>query len=237
MEDRLVGVTSYCERPPAARLKERVGSVTQIVIEKIVAQRPDLVLATSLTTPRDLSRLRRLGVPVRLFDDPRSFAQMTGRFMEIGGIMGRLERAREIVATAEQEVARVRREVAGLDRPKVRIQVGTNPLFAAPAHTLLNDYVEFAGGVNIAAGASHGSFSREEVVKADPDVIIMVAMGMAADHEKAVWLGFPSKKAVRHGRGGVLDAYTTCSPTPVTFVRALTEIAGALHPGFVKEGR
>ena len=35
-QDRLVGVTTYCERPPEALSKEKVGNVTQVNIEKIV---------------------------------------------------------------------------------------------------------------------------------------------------------------------------------------------------------
>ncbi|MCI5128976.1 MAG: ABC transporter substrate-binding protein, partial [Candidatus Electrothrix sp. AUS3] len=44
-EDRLVGNTNYCVRPEAAKSKEKIGSVMQISIEKILSLRPDLILA------------------------------------------------------------------------------------------------------------------------------------------------------------------------------------------------
>ncbi|MCI5140979.1 MAG: hypothetical protein D3909_04480 [Candidatus Electrothrix sp. ATG1] len=43
-EDRLVGNTNYCVRPEAARNKEKIGSVMQFSIEKILSLQPDLIL-------------------------------------------------------------------------------------------------------------------------------------------------------------------------------------------------
>src|SRR5439155_1282615 len=45
-EDRLVGVSDFCDWPPAARLKPRVGGMVNPSLEAIVALRPDLVVGT-----------------------------------------------------------------------------------------------------------------------------------------------------------------------------------------------
>jgi iron complex transport system substrate-binding protein len=66
-EDRLVGVTDYCDFPPAARRKPRVGGMLAPSLETIVALRPDVVVATDSGNRQEISdQLRRLGIPVYL---------------------------------------------------------------------------------------------------------------------------------------------------------------------------
>jgi iron complex transport system substrate-binding protein len=48
----LVGRTHFCTKPPAALKKEEVGNVLEVSVEKILALRPDLVLAGSMTDPK-----------------------------------------------------------------------------------------------------------------------------------------------------------------------------------------
>lgn len=236
VEDRLVGVTTYCTRPPAACSKEKVGSVTQVSIEKILDLRPDLVLATSLMEARAVRRLRRLGMAVAVFDEPVSFGQMNRQFTELGRIVGKEDRGRKIVRVTEQRVARMREKAEGLEKPKVFIQIGSRPLFTATRHSFLNDMVELAGATNIAAGAKTGFCSREEVLARDPDVILITGMGIVPENEKKVWQRFKALNAVRSNRIFMLDSYITCSPTPETFVEALQAITAAIHPGLeVKE--
>jgi iron complex transport system substrate-binding protein len=230
-QDELVGVTTYCERPPEARAKEKIGNVTQVNIEKVVELKPDLVLATPLTGPRTVERLKHLGIRVTVFKDPNSFTEMNQQFLELGRIVGRGERASEIVGVCGQEVERTRNRVKGLPRPKVFVQIGARPLFTATKHSFLNDFIEFAGGANIAAGAKTGLYSREEVLWQDPDVIIVVTMGLAAENEKAGWRRFKTINAVKHDRIFTMDSYKTCSPTPRTFVEALETMVKAMHPG------
>ena len=236
VEDRLVGVTTYCTRPPAACSKEKVGSVTQASIEKILDLRPELVLATSLMEARAVRRLRRLGMAVAVFDEPASFAEMNNQFIDLGRMVGREDRARNVVRIAEQRVARIREKVRGLQTPKAFIQIGSRPLFTATRHSFLNDMVELAGATNIAADAKAGFYSREEVLARNPDVILIAGMGIAPENEKKVWQRFKTVNAVRNNRIFMLDPYITCSPTPETFVEALEAIVAAVHPGLeVKE--
>jgi len=236
VEDRLVGVTSYCERPPAAAGKEKVGSVTQVGIEKVLDLRPDLVLATSLMEARAVISLRRLGTAVAVFGEPASFAEMNTQFIELGRMVGKEERARAIVSIAGQRVARIKEKVSGLEKPKVFIQIGSNPLFTATRHSFVGDMVELAGATNIAAGAKTGFYSSEEVLARDPDVILIAGMGIVPANEKKTWQRFHMLNAVRNNRIFMLDPYKTCSPTPETFVEALVAIVAAVHPGLeVKE--
>jgi len=230
-QDRLVGVTTYCERPPEARAKEKVGNVTQVNMEKIVELKPDLVVATSLTERRAVLGLKRLGIRVIVFNEPRSYEEMNRQFLELGRIVGREREAEGIVRAAERRVDVIKKRVRGLPRPKVFIQLGAKPLFAATKDSFVNDFIELAGGTNIAREAKTGFVSREEVLRQDPDIIIIVGMDAAAGNEKEGWQKFHALRAVRNDKIFVMDPYRICSPTPQTFVDALEEMVKALHPG------
>src|SRR6266705_1583759 len=66
-EDMLVGVTDFCDFPPEARRKPRVGGMVAPSLEAVVARRPDLVVATTEGTRDDaFAQLTRLKVPVYL---------------------------------------------------------------------------------------------------------------------------------------------------------------------------
>lgn len=229
--DRIVGATTYCVRPPEACEKERVGNVTQVNVERIVELKPDAVFATSLTDRKSVESLKRLSIRVVVFDEPKSYAETNGQFLELGRIMGKEGEARKVVEDAGLRVDAIRKRIAGRARPKVFVQLGARPLFAATKDSFVNDFIEFAGGTNIARNARAGFYSREEVLAEDPDVIIIVGMDSAAESEKKTWQKFHSLKAVRHHRIFVMDSYRVCSPTPRTFVDALGEMVRALHPG------
>src|SRR5258707_7407740 len=68
-QDRIVGISGYVVRPPEARReKPLVSAFTSANIAKIVALRPDLVLAFSdLQTPI-VAELARAGLAVHLFN-------------------------------------------------------------------------------------------------------------------------------------------------------------------------
>jgi len=86
--DRLVGNTSYCVRPEAAKAKEKIGSVMQISIEKILSLQPDLILATGLTQPQQLKKLQELGLRVVQVQQPASFSEICKEFIRLGQARG-----------------------------------------------------------------------------------------------------------------------------------------------------
>ena len=65
--DRLVGVTSHCDYPAAARKIAPVGGFLNPNIESIIARRPDLVIGVkSATDPMKTREMERLGFKVTL---------------------------------------------------------------------------------------------------------------------------------------------------------------------------
>jgi len=236
--DRIVGVTNYCTKPPQALQKERVGAVIEVNLEKIIGLKPDLVIATSLTSLKAVEKLKNLGIKVRTIQQAKDFTQICQQLLQLGDLVGKKKEAEEIVYKAQREVNIIKKKIENLPRANVFIQVGAKPLVTANRSSFINNLVELAGGENIAEGPkdlSYMPYSREKVLQADPDYIIIVTMGIAGEEEKKKWEAFKNLKAVENKSVYVISAYDICSLTPVGFVDALKDIARILHPNIELE--
>lgn len=233
--DQVVGVTTYCRRPPEARQKDKVGTILEINIEEVVIRKPDLVLATNLNQRASIKKLQSLGVRVVEFPLVENFEQLCEQFLRLGKLVGREREAREIIRRAKLQVGEVREAVRDLPRPKVFVQVGAKPLFAATEEYFIHDFIMLAGGKNITGEAGTGLYSREKVIAADPDIIIITTMGIAGEEERSRWERYKTLKAVRLKRIHIVDPDIYCTPTPLSFAEALAEIAEILHPGLKGE--
>lgn len=222
--DCLLADTTYCEVPEAAKLKDKIGSVTQANIEKIVLLQPDLVIAGPLSREKQLKALENHGIRVMRTGTPQTLEQICDLTRMIGDTVGRGAHAREIVHGVQKEAAAVLAWTRGLKKPRVFVQIGLKPLYSANRDSFIHEYIRYAGGINIAENEASGIYSREKVLEQDPEIILIAVMGTSensAGPEKASWMGFRELSAVKAGRVHVLDPDMICSPTPVTFVRGL----------------
>lgn len=233
-DDRLIGCTVYCTRPPEAKSKEKVGTAIEVNVEKVIAMKPGLVIATSLTDLDAKAKLKELGIRVVDFPSANSFEEICGQFLRLGELVGKREAALNIVIAAKSKVDSLKNRVAGLARPRVFVQIGVKPLVTVTKGTFINDFIELAGGANIVNDVKYARYSREKVLKDDPDVIIIATMGISGEGERQIWKGYETLAAAREDRIYVIDSSRLCSPTPVSFVSTLEEIAGMLHPGMNK---
>ena len=228
-EDKLVGVTVYCCKPRQAQKKEKVGTVLEVNLEKIIYLQPDVVLATSLTNLKDIEKLKGLGIKVVTFPQAKNFSQLCEQFLELARLVGKEKVAREIVHRARTKVEIIKRQVKDLPRPKVFVQIGARPLFTAGKDSFINDYIEIAGGENIANDVKIGFYSREKTLEDNPDIIIITTMGIAGEGEKEIWRNFETLNAAKNDKIYIVDSDKFCSPTPVSFVQALEEMVKILH--------
>ncbi|WP_300460555.1 helical backbone metal receptor [Desulfobacula sp.] len=232
-QDRLIANTTYCNIPEAAMLKEKIGSVTQMNVEKIIRLRPDLVIASALSRERQLIMLERQSIRILRAQNPKTFSQMCDMTLTIGQKLGKEQAARQIVDRAQKEVAGIWEKTRGLEKPRVFLQIGLKPLHSANKEMFINEYIRYGGGINIAGNASSGIYSREKVITENPDVILIATMGTSrksGELEKQRWMTFKSMNAVKNNQVFVLDPEMICSPTPNTFVMGLTSLLPLIHP-------
>ena len=205
-EARLVGVTDFCDYPPAARQKPSVGGMINPSLEVLVALKPDLVVATDEGTREETVReFRRLGIPTYLVHANR-LAELLDLVGRLGALTGRREAVAPLVARIEARVDAVRRRVQAYRRPRVLYVLWPEPLIVPGRASMITELIELAGGESITAtlGEAYPRFSLEAAVARAPEVIIL------ADHaghgsnagraEPDSWQRLRSMPAIRTGR-------------------------------------
>lgn len=189
-QDRLVGVTRFCNVPPEASRLPRVGGVVDPDVERIVAARPDLVLCTTDGNPKEkVNILEEMGIPCFAVG-PQDLSAVFGTIERIGILLGVPETGKREAESLRERTARAsgsgtcsaRRGEAdpGTPRllPRVLFAVSTSPVIAAGAGTFLDELIRRAGGTN-AADRFSGRYPRlsvEELVAASPDILLIAAM-------------------------------------------------------------
>jgi iron complex transport system substrate-binding protein len=230
--ERLVGVTDYCDYPPEAAKKRRVGGISTPSFEAILALRPDLVLATSESNYAEhVQKLTTLGLPVYVIR-PVDFETVLESIERIGGVLGREAAARERVAAMRQEADAIARSVAGVPRPRVLYVVWPNPLIAPGRGTLITELIQRAGGESVtgAEPLPYPRLSLETVVERRPERIIVGRHGQATAQELLRgWEQLTAVAAVREGRVYAVDGDLVHRPGP-RMIEALRALARALHP-------
>jgi iron complex transport system substrate-binding protein len=227
--DLLVGCTNYCTLQSGTDA-EVVASALQVNYEKAVLLKPDLVITTTLTKPKTIETFKKLGVEVLVFETPNSFNEICEQFIHLGEEVGKKQFAEEIIVDARNRISTIKQKVP-VKGPKQKIfmQIGANPLFAVVPNTFMNDFVNFSRTENIASGLSIGSINRETVLVRNPDIIVVVLMGLIGEEEKQRWESYQHLSAVKKNQVFIVDADRTCSPTPLSFVEALDELIGLIY--------
>ncbi len=223
-EDKLVGCTSYCTQAIADGV-EQVGSTVNVNIEKIFALQPDLVLAMSLTKRQDIETMKKLGVYIQMISTPKTFDEICDQTIYIGKLIGKQKVAQKTIAQTKHTVDSLKQLCTQLPKHnKLFFQIGANPIFTVLENTFMNDYILFCKGENIANGMKHGTMTRENVLLKNPDVIIIATMGGFGKEEQKKWRSFKELKAAKNNKIFLIDSEIACSPTPVNFAKALTNI-------------
>ncbi|WP_321419670.1 helical backbone metal receptor [uncultured Desulfobacter sp.] len=232
-QDQLLADTTYCTVPPEAAQKEKIGSVTQMNVEKIISLQPDLVISSPLSKEKQLKILQSQGLQIMKIRNPKTFDQMCAITLKIADALGKTAQAKALIKQASDDVDSIRRQVAGLIPRRVFIQLGLKPLHTVNKDLFINEYLIQANAVNIAEDQPSGIYSREEVIKQNPDVILVATMGSskkAAALEKKRWMAFPFLTSAKNNEIHVLDPEVICHPTPVSFASGLKQVAVLIHP-------
>jgi iron complex transport system substrate-binding protein len=230
--DRLVGVTDYCDYPPEATRKARVGGISTPSFEAILTLQPDLVLATSESNhPEHVQRLTALGLPVYVIR-PIDFETVLDSIARIGEVLGRGDVGRARVAAMRRDADAVARAVVGAPRPRVLYVVWPNPLIAPGRGTLITELIERAGGESVTGAETlpYPRLSLETVVERRPDRIIVGRHGQGSVEDLLRgWERLAAVAAVREGRVYGVDGDLVHRPGP-RMIEALRALARAIHP-------
>jgi iron complex transport system substrate-binding protein len=196
----VVGTAEFSDYPPAARAIARVGDARALDLERVVALRPDLIVAwTSGTPKRQLARLRALGYAV-FENEPAGLDAIASAIERLGVLAGTSARAEVAAARFRSGLARIRAAHAGKAPVRTFYQLGAQPLVTISTGHVIAEALALCGAVNVFAQHPHWlpRPSREAVLLRDPDAIVVAAGESEA--ALAPWRRWKSLQAVAGGR-------------------------------------
>ncbi len=231
-QERLVGVTDFCDWPPEARTKPRVGGMLAPNLEAIVWLRPDLVVATREGNRQEtFVQLARLGIPVFTVN-PHRLSDVMAAIAQLGELTGRRASVAPLVEGLGRRVETVQNAVRPYRRPKVLYVLWPEPLIVPGRDGLVTELIDLAGGWSVTAGEpdSYPRFSLEAVAARAPEVIILARHGAdGTPLSKAPWERLTSLPAVRAGRIHSVDGSLLHRYGP-RVVDGLEMLARVIHP-------
>ncbi|MDE2485746.1 MAG: ABC transporter substrate-binding protein [candidate division NC10 bacterium] len=234
-EDRIVAVDQWSDYPPAVKAKSRIAPFNPN-LEQVVRFNPDLILSTH-GGAEPLLPLERHGIRVMVFA-PRTLDELYRNILLIGRIVDAEARADGVVRAMRQRVAAVVAKVQDAPRPTLFIELdGSDPgrPFTAGPGSFIDVLVQLAGGANVAARSRTAwpQFSLEELIRADPDLIILAdtlaPLNPQTPELAARRPGWSGLRAVRLGAVATIDSNLISRPGP-RVVEGLERLARLLHP-------
>jgi len=175
LEERIAGVTEYCNYPPAALEKPKAGGFSEPNIERIVSLEPELVVAVRLQE-EELARLEELGIPVIILN-PTTLEDVYRSMELLGQATGEEESAHLLVTETKTRVDAVKEKLSKIpekERIRVYYEVSADPPMSVGCTSFIHELLETAGGNNIFADVEveYPKVSAEAVVSRDPQVML-----------------------------------------------------------------
>jgi len=149
LQDRLVGDTDYCDYPPDAQKKTKVGGAINPSLEQIAALHPDLVLMTkSLNRLETVHSLDNLGIS-SYATDPHTVDEIITSSKKLAELLGSPEAGERIASGMQRRLAGLHERIGALPPKRVLFAVWTEPLISIGKDTFIADAMRRAGAVSI----------------------------------------------------------------------------------------
>lgn len=183
---RLVGTDRFSNWPASVLALPKLGGVDDAQIERIVALRPDVVLAAPAA--RVVDRLESLGIAVVVLEsrDHADVRRTLGLLAQLLGTPAEADRVwRDIERDINVAAARVPPELRG---QRVYFEIDATP-YAAGAASFIGQTLARLGMAN-AVPAELGPFPKlnpEYVVRAQPDIVMAGQRSLAEMPDRPGW--------------------------------------------------
>lgn len=174
LDDQIVGVTDYCNYPEAAQKKSKIGGFSTVSIEKVIALKPDLVIASSGNNQEAIDRIKGLDIPV-YYADAKNLDGIYTTFENLGYITGTSDKAKETVASLKAREEAVQKEGETLTKkPVVAHVIWYDPIYVSGKDTFQDELIRIAGGVNaFSEKDGHAIANIEEFISKNPDILMV----------------------------------------------------------------
>ena len=222
IDKELIANTVYCSNGNFK--KEKIGTVTEPNIEKIVSLNPDLVIATKEGNYKTVvDKLTRLKLNVYVMEPYSDFEDICFNFQQLADYLDKSDEAKQIVSNVKKEISQLSKEIKKTNKEKIFWEVGANPIFTVGNKSFVNEYNKYINGINVFENINmrYPNISIESVIEKNPDIIMLVNMGDVSEQEIAKWNKYKNITAVKINKIYLLEANDIFTPTPKKFLNGI----------------
>jgi iron complex transport system substrate-binding protein len=232
MGDRVVGVSRYDDHPEKVKELPKIGGFLDPNAEAILALAPDLVIGVPNAGNRPaLQRVADLGTPV-LVVPGNSFADVFHAIRAVGPVLGDepAKKGKDLEARIISELMRLSKTATRLPSSKIAVIYGWNPLVVAGPGSFADTIVAALNGKNVvSSGGDYPHWSSEQLVAAQPDVIIDASEVHGALAGQQPWARLTTIPAVKHKRVHEVELGGIFRPGP-RIIDGMRLLFKLLHP-------
>lgn len=148
-----VGVSSYSDYPPQAQKIEQVSTWQGMNLERIVALKPDLVIAwRGGNAERQVDQLASLGIKV-MWVDATSIEQIANALRQLAPWSPQPDKAEQAAQSLLDQYAQLKAQYADKPKKRVFLQFGINPPFTSGKESIQNQVLEVCAIFRTAIGS------------------------------------------------------------------------------------
>jgi len=230
--DWLVGVSKWCDQVAEVGDLPRVSTTWCAKAEEITALDPDLVIASVPYRTESVCELLQADLDV-LCLYPQRLDDVFRHILTLGRLTDASRQAEQVVATMQGSFAALRARRRDLPRPRVYVEIWNDPLMCASPWVA--ELVDIAGGQPVPGGRS-GRVSEQEILSADPQIIVVAWAGIPQPelHKVMQRPGWQQVEAIRTGRVLAVDEMAINAPGP-NLVRGAELLLSCIHPELAVE--
>ena len=231
-QDRLVGVTDFCDYPAEARRKPHVGGMLAPSLEGMVSLKPELFVVTNAGNRQEtFDQLERLRIPVYVVN-PVTVSDVLDLMGRLGRLTDRAEAADRAVAVLRERMREVTARVEGRPRPRVLYVLWPDPLMVPGRGSLVSELIALAGGESVTAdgGPEYRRYSLEAALARNPEVIVLASHSSErSPPNRDNWERLSRVPAIAAGRLYTINGDLTHRYGP-RIVDGLERLARLIHP-------
>jgi iron complex transport system substrate-binding protein len=185
LDEKIVGVSSFCDYPEEAKKKTKVGGMSNPSLESVVSLKPDIVILSTDGNPKEFEeRLRSMKIRTYVFRT-KGITDLPQGIRDMGAALDAKEKAEKLARDIETRLGKIRdlKSEAGAGKKrndtarkiKAMFIIWPEPLIVAGPGSVADDALSVLGIENIAADtkSSYPKYSIEEILSLAPDIIFI----------------------------------------------------------------
>lgn len=172
--------------PESMKDAQEVGFTYNIDVERVVALKPDCVLALKGQHDKFISLLESNNIPV-IEIDVRTYKEVQSALKLIGKVYGVQQKGEQAAEKLDNEISKISEKIPKDEKKIVILHASAKNVTVELDGTIAGSAAKLLGFKNVAAGSTPLSgdpdktpYSLEELVKNNPDLIFITSMGTDA---------------------------------------------------------